>query len=129
MAELFTIEGINWLADVITGDIDSEVTTIAVGTGSTTPLRTDTELENEVYRTNTSNSNCSIRPTSNDGEMAFTINISGGTEVPDQTEITEFALFTDESTPRMVYREVTSGRLITEGDRVGFELTCSAIDA
>lgn len=129
MAETFTDDGVEWISQKSVDDsVTSVIHTIAVGTGTSSPIGSDETMESEVYRTNRENANCTVDVTSNLGEVRATITISGGTEVPDGTTITEFGVFIDDEDETMIYREVTSGRTITSGDRVTFELIYNVVD-
>lgn len=138
MATITPDEGLEFAADRIIGapEVDGwELYQVAVGTGSTSPQNTDTQLAAESYRGNRSDSIVSIEDSSIDGRIIARITISGGTEVPAGTTVTEFGLFathpnnppdddTADADDRLLHREVRdSGVTIDSGDRKTFEIT------
>lgn len=90
--------------------IDSTVTavfdTVAVGTGTNSPSGNDTTLDNQVYQGDKSGTNVTIERGPGTGEIRTTIEITGGTEVPSGSDITEIGFFTDVGD--LIYREVRS---------------------
>lgn len=129
MAEVYTNGGLEWLSGKKVDSADSTVLFgVAVGDGTSSPSSGDTSMESEIHRTNADNSNCTIETTSNNGEIRVKVSVSGGSEVPGGSDISEFGVFTDESTPTMVYHEVTSGKTVTDGTRVTFEMLLTVVD-
>lgn len=138
MATITPDEGLEFTADRIIGAPEMEgweLWQVAVGTGSTSPQNTDTQLDVEEYRGDRDDSIVSIEDSSIDGRIIARITISGGTEVPAGTTITEFGLFaadsdnapaddTADADDRLLHREVRdSGVTIDSGDRKTFEIT------
>lgn len=95
--------------------------TVAVGTGTATPTASDTELENEVYRTSTDGPNASVANTSTDGQLTVTITVSGGTELTAGTAVTELGVFSPDDV--LLYRETRPATTIEAGDGVRFEFS------
>lgn len=123
MAEATTNTGQDWLSEKAVGNVpNEELYIIAVGTGTTDPTESDTSLQSEVYRSNDGNTNCTVDTTTNTGEIVGRITVSGGTEVPAGTDITEIGLFVDDGST-LVFREVRTAVTIESGDRKTFEFT------
>lgn len=121
MASVITDEGHNWLKDkVVNQEAGEKMYIVAVGDGTASPTASDTSLANELYRANDDDSNCVVTSTSNVGEVQFRITLSGGTEVPAGSTITEFGVFTS-GTNELIYRETRSGVTMDSGDRKTFE--------
>jgi len=129
MPAVIVDEGLDWLkGKVINEESGEKLYIVAVGDGTTTPTSSDTSLDNELYRADTDDSNCTIESTSNTGEVEFKITISGGTEVPADSEIAEFGVFTS-GTEEMIYRETRASTVTLEnGDRKTFEGTITFTD-
>lgn len=121
MAAIIPDTGREYISDRI------EFYEFAIGTGTSQPTGSDTTLENEVYRADVEDTNCSITDTSTDGEVVAKLTISGGTEVPADTVVSEFALFCNDPDTTMVYREVRSGTNIESGARVTFEIELDVV--
>lgn len=122
MSALIPDTGREYISDQITLD------EFAIGTGTTDPTSSDTSLENEVYRASASDTNCEFEDTSEDGEIVAKLTVSGGTEVPAGTTITEFGLLGD-SGSTLVYREVKSGTTVQSGARITFALELDVVTA
>lgn len=122
--------GRNWLSEKSTGDRSGEEAfIIAVGDGTTSPSSSDTSLASELYRANDDDSNCTVETTSNTGEIIGRITITGGTEVPAGTGISEIGLHTSGS-DTLVYREVRDTAVtLQSGDRKTFEFTFTFTDS
>lgn len=120
MAGTITYSGIDVMADLLSGQSSSYANAIAVGTGSANVSRDDTSLDNEVHRKAPSSIS-----TTNTGEREYTISITGGSEVPAGTEITEFGLFTStqDNSGDLVYREVATPITVGDGITQEFVLT------
>lgn len=117
MASTFTDDGEEWASEIF----DQNLGIIAVGTGSSSPTEGDTALDNEIYRASTSDSNVSIDVGAGVGEVVCQITVSGGTEVPAGTTITEFGLYSLDGND-FLYREVPdTGTTVASGDRRTFE--------
>lgn len=123
MASVIPNEGQEWVSQKIMGNLDSEYAyEIAVGTGTASPTTSDTSLSNEIYRANSDDSIASISLTSSSGGIQCRITITGGTEVPSGSKITEFGLFVNNGST-MLYREVRSSVKLDSGERQTFEFT------
>lgn len=128
MASVVVDEGRNWFREkVFNNKSDEKPYIVAVGDGTNSPTASDTSLQNELYRANDDDSNCTVAPTSNTGEFEFKITISGGTEVTAGSDITEFSVITD-GTNEMLYREVRPSVTLNSGDRKTFEGTLTFTD-
>jgi len=105
------------MMDVITGEFPYEV---AVGNGSSSPTESDTSLDNELYRADDDDSNCTVEATTNSGEIVGRITVSGGTEISNPPkDITELGLITTDGV--LLYRETRGAVTIESGDRQTFE--------
>lgn len=136
MATLTPDEGLEFAADKIMENSevqDWEIFQVAVGSGTANLDNNDTQLANEEYRANKDDSVVDIADSSIDGQITVKITISGGTEVPAGTTITEFGIFgidpsdrpTDDTTDakdRLLHRELRAGITLESGDRKTFEL-------
>lgn len=129
MASIVTTEGRNWFREKIFNNESDELPYIvAVGDGTASPTASDTSLDNELYRANDDDSNCTIQPTSNTGEFEWKITLSGGTEVPADSDINEAAVITD-GTNEFLYREVRASSItLASGDRKTFGGTLTFAD-
>lgn len=107
---------------------------VGVGSGSTSVTSADTQLDVEEHRSNRDNNNVTIEETSTTGEMSVKISVSGGTEVPAGTTITEFGVWAihpdnapggpnNDAADTMIHREVRAGVTLEAGDRKTFEIT------
>jgi hypothetical protein len=135
-------EGNEWIVERSLGDSgvsNEEIYSIAVGSGSASLSDTDTQLDTEEYRANRDDSTVSIVDTSPQiGEIECKITVSGGTEVPANTDITELAVFArdpsiadgnvTDSDDTMIYREIRPAITLASGDRKTFAFTISIID-
>lgn len=128
MASLIPDDGLDWFRNKSVGE---EGTTrlyyVVVGTGTTEPSADNQTINNEAYRSNDSNSNCTIQKTSNVGETRCSISVAGGTEVASGTDITELGVHTNTSVEELAYHEVRDPVTIDSGERVTFEFTIDAI--
>jgi hypothetical protein len=141
MATITPDEGLDWFVEqsLDQNGTDSEkIYDVAVGTGTASLSPTDTQLDVEEHRSNSSDSIVSIVNTSAPGEIEVKITISGGTEVPAGTSITEVGVFARDPTIAdgnvtdaddvLVYREKRPGITLVSGDRKTFALTIEMID-
>lgn len=122
MPSLKTEHGRMWSVNrIVNGDSYPELTDIAVGTGTTDPTESDTQLESEEYRTTFSDANANIYVVSG-GTGAYRVNVtlSGGTEVLADTSVSEFGIF--DANGDLVYRETRSPTTIASGERISFEI-------
>lgn len=126
MASIITDEGRNWLRDKLFNDETDETPYIvAVGDGTTSVSGSDVALDKELYRANDDDSTVTVEQTTNTGEFEFRITISGGTEVPAGSDISEFGIISG-GTNEFIYREVRSSPItLQSGDRktIGGQVT------
>ena len=114
--------GLEWLSDKAFDNVTDIIDEVAVGTGTTDPARNDTSLENEVYR-GTSGGNIEFNEIDNTGGVEAKIVITGGTEVPDGTEVSEFGIYTEEAgTNTLILREVREPITINNGNKEEFTI-------
>lgn len=136
MATITPDEGLEFTTDKLLADasiMDWEMFQISVGTGAASLSSTDTQLDNEIFRADKDDSIVSITDASANGKITAKITISGGTEVPAGTDVTEFAIFaidpndrpTDDTTDGkdiMLHRELRNAVTIGSGDRKTFQI-------
>lgn len=140
MASITPDEGLEWIAERViptSNTADEELYSIAVGSGTTAPAAGDTQLAVEEYRGIKPYSNISFEDTSPAiGEVQCRVTVSGGTEVPAGTDITELGVFArdpsisennvTDSDDSLIYREVRDSAVtIASGDRKTFSFTIS----
>lgn len=122
MATIIPNVGLDWVANnSVPSKEVPELQYVAVGTGTTAPAVDDTALESEIYRSDIANSNASITKSSSTGTVRVSITVSGGTEVPAGSDITELGVFTESDD--LIYREVRNTITIKNGERITFEFT------
>lgn len=90
-----TDQGLDWYADKARGVVTDDLDTIALGTGTGNESTTATSLANQVHQQDDSGSDVTFPDGDAAGEFEAVINITGGAEVPDGTEITEIAVFSN----------------------------------
>lgn len=113
---------------------------VAVGTGTAQLSSGNTQLDAQVHRNNITDSNVSISSTSNVGEFEAAITVTGGTEVPADTDITEIGVWardpdlpqsdftggsesTNDSDDVMLYRETRPAITVPAGNRKTIRVT------
>jgi hypothetical protein len=142
MATITPDEGLEWLVEKSINDsnvTDERIYSVAVGTGNAALSPSDTQLDQEEHRSTVDDSIVSIEDTSPAvGELTFKITVSGGTEVPAGTSVTEFAVFArdpsinsgnvTDSDDTMLYRELRTGVSIESGDRKTFEFDINIVN-
>ena len=141
MATITPDEGLEWFVERALDESsasDERAYSIAVGSGTASLSSTDTQLDTEEYRGEDPDSNVTIRNTSSIGDIECKITISGGTEVPAGTEITELGVFArdpsisegnvTESDDTLVYRELRPAITLASGDRKTFAFTISVLN-
>ncbi len=117
MTAIIPDEGLEWLEKrAIDSDSTEVLYEVAVGTGTTTPSSSDSGLDNEIYRSDITNDNCTIERTSNTGLVRVSIGLTGGLEVSDTATITELGVFTDGDS--LAYREVRDGIEMYSGETI-----------
>lgn len=136
MASLTPNEGLEFFADKGMEESemqDWEMWQVAVGDGSASLSSADTQLDSELFRGDKTDSIVTIADSSTAGKITVRISISGGTEVPAGSSITEFGIFavdpadppTDDTTDakdRLLHRELRDPITLAAGDRKTFEL-------
>lgn len=129
MSYKWTDNGRDFFEQVIVSNGTSPVIdTILVGDGDSSPSNSDTSLDNELYRNDVSGPNVTIARGSGTGEIRATIELTGGTEVPSNSDLAEFGFETDMST--VVYREVRDSPIdIAAGETVVVEIRAFIEDA
>lgn len=129
MPSVIPSEGQEWISEKMMDLRGSEKPYIvALGNGTSSPTESDTALDNEVYRANDGESNCTVEATTNTGEIVARITVSGGTEISNPPQdITELGLFVSDGST-LVYREVRSSVTIASGDRQTFEFRVAVQD-
>jgi hypothetical protein len=124
MPAIIPDEGREWISQSMMDTTDGEfpyIVALGTGTGATTASNTD--LDNEIYRANDGDSNCTVESTTNTGEILARITVSGGTEIQNPPQdITELGLFVNDGST-LLYREVRNAVTIESGDRQTFEFT------
>jgi len=109
--------GLEWLEARAMDSSTSEVIyEVAVGTGSSAPDSDDTSMDEEVYRLDKTQDNCSIERTSQTGKVRCAIGFTPGLEVSSDLTITEVGVFTDDGT--MVYHELREGIELQSGEKI-----------
>ena len=95
-----TNDGLAWMNDYLTGRAPGPLDTMAVGTGTGAEDPTATSLQSEVNRWTISDSIVDFVPISGDETIIFAIiELTGGLEIPKDTDITEVGVFTSATTP------------------------------
>ena len=138
MATQTPSEGLEFVSDKLRNDssfTNWEMYQVAVGSGSANLDSDDSQLDVEEYRANKDDSNIDITDSSIEGRIPVKITITGGTEVPAGTTVTEFGIFaidpddtpvptdsTSDSKDRLLHRELRGGVTLFSGDRKTFEI-------
>lgn len=87
-----TDAGLEWKAGSLVGNHD-HLDAVAVGSGSGAEATGSTSLANQEYKAQVSNEDVVIQETSSQGGLEAIITVTGGQEVPADTEITEIGVF------------------------------------
>lgn len=129
MSYKWTDSGKDFVEESVVGNGFTEVfNTISVGNGNRSPNDSDTALDNQLYQEDTTSSNVSIDRGSGTGEIRATVQITGGTEVPSNSEIVEFGFETDADT--FIYREVRDSAItVASGETKIIEIRAFVEDA
>lgn len=129
MADRIVTVGIDAIEQVLVDDSYTEtLNTIAVGNGTDSPSSTDTSLTNILYEADTSGTNVSASAASGAGEIKYTIEVTGGTEVPADSSLTEFGVKMSDDT--LVYYEVKSAGIdVGSGETKLIEIRVQPSDA
>jgi hypothetical protein len=114
MPETITGTGRNLVAKQVV----SEITAIAIGTGTTDPTESDTSLESPEFQADITANSASASVTGETGEFQVSLRVIGGSTVPADTELTELGVFTDDG---LIYREVTDPRSVGAGQSIQIE--------
>lgn len=120
MAGTVTEDGTEVFADLGAGATTSGVEAVAIGSGTSDVSETDKSMESEIHREAPE----TITKTGN-GEREYSITVTGGTEVPSGSEISEFGLFdsTTANSGRMIYHEVELPITVNQGVAQEFIVT------
>ena len=113
MTSTITDDGLEWLGDRAAGLASGPIDAVAVGTGTDPPSVDDEGLQAEEAR------DLDGVFEAGPGIEEYAIEISGGLEVPADTEITEFGLFAGNT---LVLREVRAPVTINAGERSEFRV-------
>lgn len=90
-----TDQGLDWYAEKGYTDTLSLIDEVAVGTGTVSDpedLKTATGLQSEVFRATVETGTVFISDLAGTGQFQARITVSGGTEVPGNTDITELLI-------------------------------------
>lgn len=122
-SSVLTVAGKKYTTNrVVAGDVFPEINRVLVGTGTTAASESDEELESQVYsETFASGSSSVVTNETVPGSIDVQVELTGGIEVPPDTEITEFGLKT--TTGDLIYREVRAGTNIPGGERFTFNIS------
>lgn len=103
-----TTNGLEWLIDRAVGEADKTQLVVAVGTGTTAPADDDTSLENEVYRAKDGDEDAAVFNNATDPWLVAEIEVTGGLDVPANTEISELGFFAEDNSNNevLVYRGI-----------------------
>lgn len=120
MAGTVTEDGTEVFAELGSGATSSGVEAVALGEGTSDVSETDQSMESEVHREAPE----TITKTGN-GEREYSITVTGGTEVPAGTDVSEFGLFdtTTADSGRMIYHEVEDPITVNDGVSQEFIVT------
>jgi hypothetical protein len=127
MANVITNSGRNVTEEILVGTSTATVDTVAVGDGTSSPSETDTSMYGQLYEASDASANVTVGKTSVTGQIRFTITVTGGTEVPSETELTEFGIKT--SSGELLYHEVRSTAItVASGESKTIELLLTVAD-
>lgn len=104
--------------DLVAEQVVSEITAIAIGTGTTTPTESDTSLESPEFQAGVTANTASASVTGETGRFQVSLRVVGGSTVPADTELTELGVFTDDG---LIYREVKDPRSVGAGQSIQIE--------
>ena len=128
MSGIQTEYGRDWAVDrILNGDDVPEIQYVALGSGDTDPVESDTALESEEYQASTEDANANIYKVSDlPGTYRVDVTVSGGVEVDPDTSVSEFGVKTADED--LVYREVRSPTIISGGERISFEIEVEIVN-
>lgn len=89
----FTDDAREWLADLSLGNVSTQIDAVAIGTGKNEGPGASA-LANQEYRTDTGDPNVTITDTGT-GSYSVALQVTGGTEIPAGTQITEMGILAD----------------------------------
>lgn len=123
-----TDDGLDFFAEVVTNSSFTDVIdTIAVGDGVSNPSTTDQSMQNKLYSADTSSSNIEVKRGQSTGVIVFDITVSGGTEVPAGSDITELGF--KSTSGDLLYRELRSNaETVNAGQTKTFEIIYTVLD-
>lgn len=104
MASIIPNSGLLFVENSILGEATATINTVALGTDTTSPSKTDTDLNGQVYSATASENNVVIETTQSVGEIRFSVEVTSGTEIPSNADISEFGIKASDGT--LLYREV-----------------------
>lgn len=106
---------------IVKGDRAPTIDTVLVGTGTTPASVSDTNLDSQIHA-GAIPADSSIEANNTvDGAIDISIEITGGIEVPPNTEITELGFETSDGD--FIYREVREGTTVAGGERLSFSVS------
>jgi len=92
-----TDDGLEALSDAAHGFTSDEIDAIAVGTGTGNEATGATSLASEAYRADRTSEDVEFVETDATGAVEAIITVTGGQEVPADTDITEIGVFIGET--------------------------------
>lgn len=117
MAGTFTNGGLTVLLDRLHDDTANGIEAVALGDGTSPVSATDTAMQNELHR-----GAFTRVDTPDSTTREFVISVTGGTEIPADSTISEFGLFnsTTAGAGTLIYHEVRNPVTVRQGVTVEF---------
>jgi len=141
MTTIIPDEALDWYRDkgIQDNDVTSEfVYDIGVGDGAQTVSNSDTQLNNEIYRTNDDNANGDVSAGSITGKYTAEISVTGGSEVSSGADITELGVWArdpslaqsnvSDSDDAMIFHEGFSPVTVNSGQTKTFTIEINITD-
>jgi chitodextrinase len=98
-----TDDGLEWYGQYAVDAVAGPLDTIAVGTGTGAEDPTASSLQNEIYRADSSTSVVDFEQDSGDDTVTYaTIELTGGLEIPTDTEVTEIGVIASGPSPEVL---------------------------
>lgn len=118
----YTKVGLEWISDKTLDNESGVIQDIAVGTDDSSESYFATALGSEEYRASTGDPNVTLTETDDSGRFEVEVEVTGGTEVPAGTDITEVGLFESNGTLILIgnFSVVPVASASTEAFRVIF---------
>lgn len=88
-----TDDGLEAIGDILLGLTQSRINEIAVGTATGSEVASANALGNEVFRADQASTKTSFADSGTGGELEVTVAVTGGTDVPANTQIAEVGVF------------------------------------